>query len=149
MSFVPNGRGACPDSASAFVTWPRHGLPPIRSMSAPMLMPCGTADAATCSLSTGSGSSRWAASATSGNPALRSTSTTCCLVRCTATTKTLAAVRNRHLHTIQLPGQGSTGRPGSDAEEGPANQGSPARTGGARCSSRYVPRRCKKNWHNK
>ena len=62
---------------------PRHGLPPIRLMSSPMLMPCGTAHAATCSLSTGSGRSRRASSAISGNPALYRTSTTCCLVSCT------------------------------------------------------------------
>jgi hypothetical protein len=65
---------------------PRHGLPPIRFLSSSMLMPYGTAHAATCSLSTGSGRSCRARSAISGKPALCSRSTTCCLGSCTATT---------------------------------------------------------------
>ena len=65
---------------------PCHGLPPTRLTRSPMLIPYGTAHAATCSLSTGSGRSRRASSARSGNPAVRRTSTTCCLVSCTATT---------------------------------------------------------------
>ncbi len=52
-----------------------------------MLMPYGTAHSYTCSLSTGSGRSRWASSAISGNPAVRKVSTTCCLVSCIATTE--------------------------------------------------------------
>jgi len=63
-----------------------HGLPPTRLTRSPILMPYGAAHAATCSLSTGSGRSCRASSAISGNPAVRSTSTTCCLVSCTATT---------------------------------------------------------------
>ena len=65
---------------------PCHGLPPTRLTRSPMLIPYGAAHAATRSLSTGSGSSCRASSAISGNPAVRSTSTTCCLVSCTATT---------------------------------------------------------------
>ncbi len=65
---------------------PCHGLPPTRLTRSPMLIPYGAAHAATCSLSTGSGRSCRASSAISGNPAVRSTSTTCCLVSCTATT---------------------------------------------------------------
>ena len=52
-----------------------------------MLTPYCAVHAAACSLSTGSGRSRWAASAMSDNPAVRSTLTTCCLVSCTATTE--------------------------------------------------------------
>jgi AcrR family transcriptional regulator len=70
----PNGAARC------------HGLPPTRLTRSPMLIPYGAAHAATCSLSTGSGSSCRASSAISGNPAVRSTSTTCCLVSCIATT---------------------------------------------------------------
>jgi AcrR family transcriptional regulator len=65
---------------------PRHGLPLTRLTRSPMLIPYGAAHAATCSLSTGSGRSCRASSAISGNPAVRRTSTTCCLVSCTATT---------------------------------------------------------------
>jgi AcrR family transcriptional regulator len=65
---------------------PCHGLPPTRLTRSPMLIPCLAPHAATCSLSTGSGRSCRASSAISGNPAVRSTSTTCCLVSCTATT---------------------------------------------------------------
>jgi len=75
-----------PRGKHAKVAAPCHGLPPTRLTRSPMLIPYGTAHAATCSLSTGSGRSRRASSASSGNPAVRSTSTTCCLVSCTATT---------------------------------------------------------------
>ncbi len=68
-----------------------------------MFIPYGTAHAATCSLSTGSGSSRRASSAISGNPALRSTSITCCLVSCTATTELSISREIAAAHTIQLP----------------------------------------------
>ena len=75
-----------PRGKHAKVAAPCHGLPPTRLTRSPMLIPYGTAHAATCSLSTGSGRSRRASSASSGNPAVRRTSTTCCLVSCTATT---------------------------------------------------------------
>jgi AcrR family transcriptional regulator len=65
---------------------PCHGLPPTRLTRSPMLIPCLAPHTATCSLSTGSGRSCRASSAISGNPAVRSTSTTCCLVSCIATT---------------------------------------------------------------
>ncbi len=51
-----------------------------------MLTPYDAAHAATRSLSTVSGRSRWASSAISGNPAVRKILTTCCLVSCTPTT---------------------------------------------------------------
>ena len=75
-----------PRGKHAKVAAPCHGLPPTRLTRSPMLMPYGTAHAATCSLSTGSGRSCRALSASSGSPAVRRTSTTCCLVSCTATT---------------------------------------------------------------
>ena len=69
------------------VTWPRHGLPPIRSMSSPMLTPydCGPCRHLFAVNRVGQvtlGLRR----PSLDNPAVRSILTTCCLVSCTATT---------------------------------------------------------------
>ena len=91
-----------------------------------MLMPYGTAHAAARSLSTGSGRSRWAASAISDNPALRNISTTCCLVSCTATTGlSLLCEIATPFYLAAWSGQRRPARQG--AEGRPANQDSVAR----------------------
>ena len=91
-----------------------------------MLMPYGTAHTATCSLSTGSGSSRWASSATSGNPALRNMSTTCCLVSCTATTGLSLLREIATLILSSSPVRAARAGP-AVTPKGDANQGSLAR----------------------
>src|SRR5207344_1459503 len=62
----------------------------------------------TCSRVPGRADHAGASSAISGNPAVRNTSITCCLVSCTATTELstsceIAFVRDRRAHPIQLP----------------------------------------------
>ena len=100
------------------ITAAHHGLPPIRSMSSPMLTPCRAAHAATCSLSTRSGRSRWATSARSDNPAVRSIWTTCCLVSCTATTELSLLCEIAVFILSSRPRHGAD-RSCSDPEEGP------------------------------
>jgi hypothetical protein len=92
-----------------------------------MLTPYCAVHAAACSLSTGSGRSRWAASAMSDNPAVRSTSTTCCLVSCTATTELSLLCEIAVSMLSSSPARGGAGRSCSAVEEDPLNQGSVAR----------------------
>jgi len=63
-----------------------HGLPPSRLMRKSFVIPYGSRNLRTSSRSTGSGRAFGTSSASSWNPVLRSTSTTCCLLRCMATT---------------------------------------------------------------
>jgi DNA-binding transcriptional LysR family regulator len=62
----------------------RQGLPPIRSMSSSLVTPYDSRTSAAKSRSTGSGRTRRASSASSGNPVRRSMSTTSCLADCIA-----------------------------------------------------------------
>jgi hypothetical protein len=91
-----------------------------------MLTPYCAAHAAACSLSTGSGRSRWAASAMSDNPAVRSISTTCCLVSCTATTElSLLCEIAVSILSSSPPRRGPV--PAVTLKRDPLNQGSVAR----------------------
>ncbi len=92
-----------------------------------MLMPYCAAHAAACSLSTGSGRSRWAASAKSDNPSERSRLTTCCLVSCTATTELSLLCEIAVSILASRPARVARAGPAVTLKRDPLNQGSVAR----------------------
>ena len=91
-----------------------------------MLTPYCPAHAAACSLSTGSGRSRWAASAMSDNPAVRSILTTCCLVSCTAITE-LSLLCEIAVSILSSSPASARAGPAVTLKKDPLNRGSVAR----------------------
>ena len=76
----PRGREAGPERRAANL--PTQGLPPIRLTISSWERPCCISHALSRSISTGSGRSRDASSASPGSLRVCSTSTTCCLLYC-------------------------------------------------------------------
>jgi hypothetical protein len=86
----------------------RQGLPPIRSMRSSLVTPYDWRTSTAKSRSTGSGRTRRASSASSGNPVRRSMSTTCCLADCIAPAHLSCAIDREFRRCVGADGRRRT-----------------------------------------